>query len=609
MCKGSLDVLAKLARDLKGKGDQLRVSLSFDEMAIAKNVSWNENKKKFVGFINYGTIQENQRLPVASNAIVFMVNGINVRFNQPIGFYFINTLKTSEKMLLIITALKFLAEIDVKVCVITFDGLSTNVTSMEFLGASFRLDNLRPYIISPIDNSKIFILFDPPHMLKLMRNLIGAERLLFDRHGGKIEWKFYENLEKCRVDNGLVTHKVTKKHLNWTDNKMNVGLAAQLLSNSVASSMRYLLERNDPHFEGSNATIEFTERLNHMFDVLNSREGKSRMEFKSPLSPANINMTFVYIDDCIDYLKKLRSSEGPVVNSLKKTGPKGLIIDMVSIKMLYEDLIETSQLSELPVYLLNQDPLESFFSRIRSFNCLGSNDNPTTTQFCSAYRKNLVKNEITASAFANCKDELNILTVSSSHKPEKVAANADCDEDNEQADVCTHAQKCVHMIEQTEKKCVIDSYSDVTIAFIATSIEEIVREKGLFQCSICENIFEENAKISLTSVPGKQLVPCESTFYICKVTHDAIEPFLRDLEFDYDRLINKIIETIEKNENSVYPKTNFTEHFHHRSYIVSLVAKHCIRLCAIHIARSINLQIHERNIRRKYIKEIQLRGQ
>lgn len=223
MCKGSLDVLAKLAIDLKQKGERLRVTLSLDEMAIAKNVSWSECKKKCMGFINYGTIDENQRLPVASNAIVFMVNGINVRFNLPIGFYFINTLKTSEKMILIVTALKFLSDIDVCVSVKTFDGLSTNVTSMESLGARFDLDNMKPYIISPVDKSKIFILFDPPHMLKLMRNLIGSEKLLLDRSGKRIEWKFYEKLEKKRVDNGLVTHKITKKHLNWTDNKMNVG--------------------------------------------------------------------------------------------------------------------------------------------------------------------------------------------------------------------------------------------------------------------------------------------------------------------------------------------------------------------------------------------------
>lgn len=118
---------------------------------------------------------------------------------------------------------------------------------------------------------------------------------------------------------------------------------------------------------------------------------------------------------------------------------------MVSVKMLYEDLVETGKISHLPVYLLNQDPLESFFSRIRAFNCLGSNDNPTDPQFCSAYRKNLVKNEITASAFAKCKDELDILTVSSSLKANNRKATVGShtgDEREPTSNDNTHSQRC-----------------------------------------------------------------------------------------------------------------------------------------------------------------------
>lgn len=376
--------------------------------------------------------------------------------------------------------------------------------------------------------------------------------------------------------------------------------------------MRFLVEREDPDFADCDATIEFTERINNIFDMLNSRDDGCRSEFKLPLSSSNKDMILQYMDDCIDYLKKLHTAEGLVVNSTKKTGPKGLIINMVSVKMFYEDLIETAELCHLPVYLLNQDPLESFFSRIRAFNCLGSNDNPTTSQFCSAYRKNLVKNEITASAFANCKDELDILTVSSSTKASNSAANVDAHLDNGGQlanEESTHAQQCVLNMEQIENSCVIDSCENVTVAYFAVTIEEIIREKKLFPCSICENVLNENENISLESIPGKKFVPCKTTFYICKVTHDTFEPCMADMEFDYSRLFNCIIEKIEKNMSTIYPETNFQEHADHKSQLIKLVTKHCIRLRATHIARSITLQIHERNIRRKYTKEIQHRGQ
>lgn len=120
------------------------------------------------------------------------------------------------------------------------DGLSTNITTMELLGASFDISYMRPYIKSknPVDRSNIFIMLDPPHM-KLMRNYIGALKQMFDSNGRAIEWKFYKQLESLRQEKGIVTHKITKKHINFEDRKMKVSLAVQLFSNSIASSMQY----------------------------------------------------------------------------------------------------------------------------------------------------------------------------------------------------------------------------------------------------------------------------------------------------------------------------------------------------------------------------------
>lgn len=250
-----------------------------------------------------------------------MLNGINVKFNLPVAHYFINTLDTTEKMFLLLTVLIAMTDIGVLVSMTIFDGLSTNITTMELLGASFDLDNLEPYFRNPVDNSKIFIMIDPPHMMKLMRNYIGSSKQIFDSAGRAIDWKFYEKLEMLRQSNEFVTHKLTKKHIKYEDKKMKVKLAVQLLSRSVARSIEYLKDSNPPEFQNSEGTIEFTLRLNNMFDILNSRHDAIG-EFKQPLCPENKDKMFEYLTGCKEYLAKLKIVSGLMINSSKKTGVK-----------------------------------------------------------------------------------------------------------------------------------------------------------------------------------------------------------------------------------------------------------------------------------------------
>lgn len=298
--ESSISMLRTLIEDLKTRNEKLYVTLVFDEMAINPMLTWSESQKKFIGFINYGKYDSDKRLPLASQAIVFMVNGINASFNLPVAHYFINALDTTEKMFLLLAVMKALTDAGVSIAMITYDGLATNITTMESLGASFDLENMQPYINNPVDDSKIFIMMDPPHMMKLMRNYIGSTKQMFDSRGRSIEWKHYEKLEMLRQSNELVTHKLTKHHLNYEDKKMKVSLAVQLLSQSVASSMEHLMNCGHTDFRNSEGTIEFTRRMNNLFDILNSRNDADG-EFKQSLCPANKYKIFAYLKECREY--------------------------------------------------------------------------------------------------------------------------------------------------------------------------------------------------------------------------------------------------------------------------------------------------------------------
>lgn len=55
-----------------------------------------------------------------------------------------------------------------------------------------------------------------------------------------------------------MSHKLTRKHIYFGSNKMNVELAAQTLSYFVARSMELLQKNGDPLFLDSTGTIPST---------------------------------------------------------------------------------------------------------------------------------------------------------------------------------------------------------------------------------------------------------------------------------------------------------------------------------------------------------------
>lgn len=586
-------MLKALVNELKEKNQKLYATLSFDEMAIRRNVTWCAGQKKFYGFIDYGRYALDEHLPPASNAIVFMLNGINISFNLPVAHYFITTLDKSEKMFLVLTLIKALTDIDVSIVMVSYDGLPTNISAMELLGASFDLQNMKPYIINPIDQSKIFIMMDPPHMLKLMRNYIGSCKQIKDSAGRSIEWKFYEHLEMLRQSNEFVTHKITRKHIDYEDRKMKVSLATQLLSRSVAFAMQYAMDSGHVHFENAAGTIEFTTRMNNLFDIFNSKN-ETDSGFKRPLCPANKDHIFAYLDECRDYLEKLEISSGLLIESKKKTGVKGFVIDIITLKMFYEDYIEKGILPSIPVYLFNQDPLESFFGRIRSFPGLGSNDNPTVMQFNSAYRKNVVKNEICASTFANCLDNLNILYIPSTKQNKNTAQSVEIapvnetqgdDEDPEGDELPDILSECNNF-----EKC----DENVTIAFIAVSIEDKITKILRAECLECATIFDENDKMNIIPMPNHNKIPCKDTFQVCRAAYHQLEIESKKIAFDYPKLLHSIRRGIDF--SIIFAGST---HEHRKEKIVDLIIENFIRIRATYIAKKITIELQSNKLMAK----------
>lgn len=319
----AFETLKKIADDFEKEGKSIYCAVSLDEMSIRRHVQWQHYKKKFSGFVNFATKQgENDPLPVATNAIVVMLNGINVHLTIPIAFFFITTLISEEKAILIAAILKALTDIGLIVVTVTWDGLNTNPASAEILGASFKYDNIVPYIINPDNGRKVYFIYDAPHMLKLFRNCLGDEKLLHDRDGRTVEWKFIERLYRSN-GNELASNKLTKKHIDWKAAPMNVKLAAQTLSMSVSESINRLRLNGLRQFIGSEGTAEFITRVNNLFDIFNSDKFVEGNIFKTPINKESKQTIFEFLGEMIDYLDGMTLKGQVAMKSPRHTPFKG----------------------------------------------------------------------------------------------------------------------------------------------------------------------------------------------------------------------------------------------------------------------------------------------
>lgn len=85
---------------------------------------------------------------------------------------------------------------------------------------------------------------------------------------------------------------------------MNVWLAVQVLSSSVADALQFL-QSYEKDFKNVTSTIEFIRSFDRLFDMMNVRNifGKG---FKSPMTLVNQNVWASVLDNGKDYILQLK---------------------------------------------------------------------------------------------------------------------------------------------------------------------------------------------------------------------------------------------------------------------------------------------------------------
>ena len=392
--------LRKKTEEAKLAGKEVICSLMLDEMAIKKNISF--DGKKYRGYVDLGNEIDDDTLPPAKEALVFMVVCVNSSWKVPCAYFLIDSLDGTTKANLIKICIQRLSDVGIRVISVTCDGPSAHFKMFKELGASLEPENLNTTFPHPNHEEKyhIYALLDICHMLKLVRNTLADHKILLDHENKQICWGYIEALSNLQESEGLrLANKLTKSHIRWYQQKMKVNLAAQVFSSSVADALEFstkvIKEENiKKQFVGCEATVTFIRVINRLFDVLNSKNPYAKGT-KAPMSANNKDEWSRFFYMAYNYILGLKNQSGTkIIKTKRKTGFIGFLVGIKSFQGIFHDLVEipNAPLNYILTYKYSQDHLELFFGAVRSAG--GSNNNPTAPQFINIYRRLLLRSSI-----------------------------------------------------------------------------------------------------------------------------------------------------------------------------------------------------------------------
>lgn len=467
-----------------------------------------------------------------------MLVGINCHFKIPIAYYLITALYGKEKSTLAKEILTecYLHDIDVRN--ITFDGASSNISMVEDLGAEIYGNTSEAFFNDPTSKKPIYTSLDACHMLKLERNTL-ASSTITDEDNNEISWKYIKALVELQEKEGLhAATKIRRRHVEFENEKMKVNLAAQVLSRSSADALRYCeVDCDLEEFDGASATARYCEVFNDCFDILNSKNQFSKNPSKHAIHKNNVKDLKVKVDAYVKYIKNLKIDGKNILETNKRTAFLGFIISMKNAVKLAEDLFEEGQLLFLLTYKLSQDHLETFFSCIRRFG--GWNNNPTTKQFKSAYRKLLSHVNISVPLSANSipKDDTLLLNKTDEENSTSEVVNFESINSIIDIDIEVLEEIC-----DAIPRLYLSEYTTDIIAYISGAVVKIIKKK--IKCELCLKGLELGEKEEALSVLqrrksyGNLISASEDVIVVCKTA----EKILRLQESYYEKyLLEKLI--------------------------------------------------------------------
>ena len=371
-------------------------TLCVDEVLLKTNLFYSIGDDQIVGLEDFGGGYRTNK--VATSALVLLVRSIPGGWKQPLGYVLANKscpVDTLEDLLR--EAIDKLNGIGLNVVVVMSD-MGSNFYS---LSIHLGITPDKPWFMH--NNEKIFLMFDPPHLLKCTRNNLIKYTFRFGNYSAC--WKdivdFYKKDKSLPI---RAAPKLTEKHIRPTNfQKMKVKYATQVFSHTVAAGICTYSSVGSltPSALG---TAELLSRFDSLFDCVNSSTLQSPKKLRSAISEKSSHIAF--LEKSIKQIKDIKVLNGNKDVTTQIKSMKGWLVTLNAIISIWNKLKTLHNFQFLFTRRLNTDPLENFFSSIRQQS--GNSDNPTPVQFTRAFRK-LFFSSVLTSSVGNCAEDVDTL--------------------------------------------------------------------------------------------------------------------------------------------------------------------------------------------------------
>ncbi|KAL1489139.1 hypothetical protein ABEB36_014082 [Hypothenemus hampei] len=303
----------------------------------------------------------------------------------------------------------------IKVVTIICDMGTPNVKAVSDLGAT--PEKLFFYF----DGKKVFVIFDPPHLLKRTASLFRQYNVSMEvevaGQKSRMEARFEDIKTAYNIDCATPIafrslYKIRQDHLEpKIKYSMRVNIAAQIMSHSVAAYI-YTLTRHNKFEERAIATAAFVQQVNDIFDSVNGNrlrrasDGGNQLRCRTTAKSGHMEFWAQALQQVEGWEFQRRTKAG----LLKSMPPcqKGWITSLNAIMGIWEYL-KSEGFHSLKTRSLNQDPLENAFGNVRA-GC-GRADNPTAAQFISSLKTQIINGLSSRPIGGNCEeDEASLLS-------------------------------------------------------------------------------------------------------------------------------------------------------------------------------------------------------
>lgn len=370
--------------------DSTLCAIVMDEMTIKESLEYSVEKDEVEGFENFGPLGKTKY--VANHAIAFMVRGLMSKWKQPIGYFLSSGPMTASTMKeLLLDCIDKLTAAGLTVKVVIGDQGSNNQSLFSTL---LKATVDKPYFEA--SGTKIYVLYDPPHLIKNVRNNFKKHGFTVD--GELIQWEYVKDF--FLMDSSMkirMAPKLTSRHINLPPfAPLRVKLATQVLSHSVAAGISTLCSLGGLPSDADH-TAEFIETMDRLFNCFNSSGLRSTAKMRYAISEKSEHKTFLL--ECLNWLAGVKSQGKRALPCLT-----GWRMAIMCLLQLWDDLHKTHGIKFLLTNRLNQDCVENLFSVIRGKG--GHRDNPDSVQFRAAFRQVMVDAVMIPSKGSNCKEDV-----------------------------------------------------------------------------------------------------------------------------------------------------------------------------------------------------------